>query len=203
MKKVLAALLILAFCAGAFWETMTAKYIDLRGSTASDDSVLDGTTANLTYQWADRPLTKIKGLGSSYNNVQIYFAGTDAANETCNYKIYAYREGGPATLVCSGVFTLGAAITGGTNEYFADAITATLPTAAIGLEYIINDMEDGAGVDVTIVPATPASESFTLASGLTDADDQLVADDDVHQMIHLKCFETGIWQVMSSTGTWD
>jgi len=107
-----------------FNETRQKPWQTLRSGVTSDDTALDGTTSGYTFQFADKPSAAIE-IDPTWNSVDIYFYGTDAANETCNYKIYGWKANGPALLLTSGAFTLGAAITGGTTEYFADTITET------------------------------------------------------------------------------
>lgn len=111
-------------CAGFFTETPFIAYTPLRTASTGDDTALDGTTAGYTYKHADKPSTAVS-LNTNFNAAQIYFYGTDANNEDCDYAIYAYRTDGPAEKVCSGTVTLGTAVTGATNTFFADTITVT------------------------------------------------------------------------------
>ena len=108
---------------GSYSETRLQSFEKIRTAVATNDPVLDGTTAGKTYQFADMPATA-KKMSNTDNNVQIYFYGTDAAAETCNFKIYAYREGGPAIPVFSGVVTLGTALQA-TGTYYGGTITGT------------------------------------------------------------------------------
>lgn len=127
MRKLmigLAAGCVLAICLGAAFETKQLDYSPLRSAVTADDTALDGTTDNYTFAWADKPAAAI-AVHPYYNNAQIIFSGTDAADESCNFKVYVWRVGGPATLVCTGSFTLGTAKTGATNTYFADTIEIT------------------------------------------------------------------------------
>lgn len=126
-KALLISLLICAaviMAAGMLQETIQTGHNSLRTGVTADDTPLDGATKNLTYAIGDKPSTAAT-VHPNWNNVQIYFYGTDAANETCNFKLYAYREDGPAVLVCYGSFILGTAVTGGTSEYYADTISIT------------------------------------------------------------------------------
>lgn len=123
MKKLVALSVLLVFAMGMTIETSRYNWRPLRTSVTADDTALDGTTESYTFAYDDKPTTAF--ANSEWNNVQVMFYGTDAANETCNYKIYAYRAYGPAVMVCSGVFTLGTAKTGTTNTFYADTITVT------------------------------------------------------------------------------
>ena len=126
MKKrhVLTILVLCLFLMGAYIQTEFYEYFIARTVSTGDDTALDGTTASYTYQFDDKPTTATQ-LQNGMNAVQIYFYGTDAANEDCDYTIYAYRRGGPAEKVCSGTVTLGTAVEGTTNTFFADTITCT------------------------------------------------------------------------------
>jgi hypothetical protein len=101
-----------------------AGWKPLRVGVTADDTALDGTTSGYTYAEGDRPAAAVE-VDPTWNTIEVYFYGTDAANETCNYKLYAYKATGPALLWCNGAFTLGAAVTGATNTFFADTITET------------------------------------------------------------------------------
>ena len=121
---LICALMIFTICSAWTVETRQEPWIPLRTAVAADDSVLDGTTATLTYAFADKPTTAVE-IPSTWNSIDVYFYGTDAANETVNYKLYGYKDNGPALLLTSGVATLGAAVTGGTTTYYGDTITET------------------------------------------------------------------------------
>lgn len=119
---------------GAFRETYQMGYNVLRSGVTTDDTPLDGTTEGYTYCFADKPAKAATGdpagairVHPAWNNAQVIFWGSDAADEACNYKLYAWREDGPAALVCSGTFTLGTAYAVATdpNYLYADTITAT------------------------------------------------------------------------------
>lgn len=124
MKKLVALSVLLVFALGMTLSTARYDWNTFRTAVTKDDTALDGTTANATYAYADMPDAAIVAH-ENWNNIQVLFYGTDAANETCNYKIYAYRTNGPAVLVCTGVVTLGTAKTGATNTFYADTITVT------------------------------------------------------------------------------
>jgi len=127
MKKkialILLAITIVPLLMGAYIETRTMGYIPLRTTVTADDTALDGTTASYTYQFADKS-AKAVAITGEYNTAEIYFYGTDAAAETCNFKVYAYRENGPACLVCTGVVTLGTALKA-TGVFYGGTIAIT------------------------------------------------------------------------------
>lgn len=133
MKKWILWICVLMGCLplllGAYQETQQMGWTALRSGVTADDTALDGTTEGYTFAFGDKPVLSPSGpllkVHPYWNNVQLYFAGTDAANETCNFKLYAWRQDGPATLICSGTFTLGTAVTGTANTYYADTITVT------------------------------------------------------------------------------
>lgn len=119
------ALIILGILAAAFYtDTRQAPWTTLRSGVTADDTALDGTTSSYTFVFSDRP-SSAKEINYAWNGIDVFFSGTDAADETCNYKVYLYKSNGPAILWCNGVYTLGAAVTGETTTYFADTITCT------------------------------------------------------------------------------
>ena len=127
MKKMILTCCLLALLAvicGAYLETHIIPYSSLRTASTGDDTALDGTTSSYTYKFTDKPATAVN-LNTRFNGAQIIFYGTDANNEDCDYIIYAYRDSGPAEKVCSGTVTLGTAVTGATNTFYADTITCT------------------------------------------------------------------------------
>ena len=105
-------------------ETREMCYIPVRTAVATYDSVLDGTTAGLTYAFTDKP-SVAKEIPNEFNVVELGFYGTTTNNTTINYKIYLYREKGAAALACTGVLTLGTAKTGATDTLYVDTITVT------------------------------------------------------------------------------
>lgn len=119
----LIVLFALPFVMGAYLETRNIVWSPLRTDVTADDTALDGTTAGLTFQFDDKPAAA-KKVGTELNGVEILFYGTDAADETCNFKVYAYRANGPAILVCTGVAVLGTALHS-TGTYYADTLEIT------------------------------------------------------------------------------
>ncbi len=109
---------------GSYLETRQMGWIPLRTAVDANDTLLDGTTTSYTYAPADRP-AKAVPLDTGMCGADIYLYGTDAADETCNYKVWCYKETGPALLWCYGAATLGTAVTGGTTTYYVDTITVT------------------------------------------------------------------------------
>lgn len=135
MKRITAVLLVLAlitlpFLMGAIVETAQETWEALRASdvTASDPNQLDGTTAGRTYQFIDKPRNAV-AIRNSWNAVEVVFYGTNAADLLCNYKVWVWKENGPARLACSGSFTLGAALRS-TGVYYADTISVTSATCS-------------------------------------------------------------------------
>jgi hypothetical protein len=118
------ALAAIPFLLGATTETRQLRFVPLRTAVTADDSVLDGATAGLTYNFSDKS-SSAKALNSEYNVCEVIFKGTDAADEAFNYKVYAYRDDGPARLVCYGAVTLGTAVGASSGEFYGDTITAT------------------------------------------------------------------------------
>ncbi len=129
-KLVMATLigLVAMVCMGAALTTYISDYQEIRTASTCDDTTLDGATASYTYQFADKPSNAVQ-LGSGdetrFNGCQIYFYGTDAATEDSDYQIWAWRKDGPAKMVCYGTATLGSAVTGATNTFYADTVTST------------------------------------------------------------------------------
>lgn len=120
-------------------ETMQREYRLLRTFGAEDAATLaaclDLTAAG---DFANKSATAFalpqERENSPANAVEILFAGTDAANETFSYGIYAYAdENGPAELICTGTGTLGTqavvkypdTAATATNTFWADTLTAT------------------------------------------------------------------------------
>jgi len=134
---VMASIAVLT--AGLWTDTNRSPWMPLRTAVTVDNTALDGTTASYTFAFSDKPSTA-KEIETQWNGIDVYFYGTDAANETCNYKIYVWKANGPACLWCSGVFALGAAVTGGTTTYYADTITVTNVHGNAGVK-------DGSGND--------------------------------------------------------
>jgi hypothetical protein len=127
MKKIILSVALLAICImsmGAFLETRNNGWVPLRTAVAADDSVLDGTTAGLTYTFADKPSYAVR-IQPGWNCVDIYGYGTDAADKTVNFKIYTYKENGPRKLRCTGTATTGTAVTGAASTFYFDIITVT------------------------------------------------------------------------------
>jgi len=82
-----------------------------------------------------------------------------------------------------------------TNNGDAGAINFPLPAAIPGLEFTFGDVENGGGIDLTVT--ANGAETFR------GFDTTIIADDDAVQFITILCTETGVWDIMSSTGTWD
>jgi len=82
-----------------------------------------------------------------------------------------------------------------TNNGDAGAMTYTLPAAIPGLVFTFGDVENGGGIDLTVT-----ANGAEIFRGF---DTTIIADDDAVQFITILCTETGVWDIMSSTGTWD
>lgn len=117
-------LVAICLCAAWFTETRQEPWIPLRTAVTADDTALAASTAGYTFAFADKPAAAVK-VPSTWNSVDVYFYGTDADNETVNYKLYGYKTNGPALLLTSGAATLGLAITGAATTFYADTITET------------------------------------------------------------------------------
>lgn len=120
---ILLAVVSLLALGGWFVDTRQSNWVPLREAITSDDTVLDGTTTGATYQFADRG-SITKPLNNTCNVAELVFYGANAADLTCNYKIYLYRASGPAMLACTGVLTTGTALKT-TGIYYVDTITVT------------------------------------------------------------------------------
>lgn len=124
-------------------------YIPLRAVSATDDTAL----AAATMQWASKPAATLD-MGLQTGSVEIIFKGTAAANATFNWTLWAYKGyqtgddsrivTSPALYIATGTGILGAAQTGGTNEFYADtlAITSQAWTKTVSIV-------DGSGNDRT------------------------------------------------------
>lgn len=133
-------------CAAWFIETRQEPWIPLRTAVTADDTALAAATTGYTFAFADKPAGAVR-IPSTWNNVDIYFYGTDANNETVNYKLYGYKDNGPALLLTSGAATLGLAITGGTTTFYADTITETDM-------HVVSAVTDSAGDRVCVLHLT-------------------------------------------------
>lgn len=100
--------------------TMQNQPILLRNSVTTADTELDGSTSQLTYQFADMPASAVQ-FGEECVAVDIFFTGTDANNETFSWRLYAYPENGPAKHMAAGTGIFGTAKASAT-EYYADTL---------------------------------------------------------------------------------
>mgnify|MGYP001575990378 CR=1 FL=1 len=121
---LIAMVFLCLLCAAWFVDTRQEPWIPLRTAVTADDTALAAATSGYTFAFADKPSSAVR-IPSTWNSVDIYFYGADANDETVNYKIYGYKDNGPALLLTSGVATLGLAITGATTTFYADTITET------------------------------------------------------------------------------
>ena len=105
--------------------TIQGAYVRLRSDfVTSDDQALDGTTSSYTYKWDDKP-TEALEVGPESNAVEIIFYGKAAADKTFSWKLWAWRENGPAKYIAHGTGALGTAVQGTANTYFADTLVIT------------------------------------------------------------------------------
>lgn len=80
----------------------------------------------------------------------------------------------------------------------AGAIVATLPAAVVGLNFIFYV---GATQEHRVDPA--ASEVMQLPStGANQAGGAYLTANAIGETLHIACFETGVWSVIASVGTW-
>jgi archaellin len=81
-----------------------------------------------------------------------------------------------------------------TNAGAAGTLEFTLPAAVVGASVTIYAKE------AEIIEAIPAGgERFSSAA----ADEQLDSEGDLGNSLTLVCMETGVWEVVSSSGTWE
>jgi hypothetical protein len=106
---------------------MQNGYEPLRVDYATaDDSVKDGTTANLTFQHVDMPST-VKQVGPEANICEMLFEGAGSENDTFSFKLYSYSVNGPAEIICAGNGILGTAKYDNDHLY-CDTVTFTEQT---------------------------------------------------------------------------
>ena len=117
-------LMALVLTMGAYYETRQLIWSPLHTAVTADDTVLTADTTGRTFAFSDKPSTA-KRLNNDNVAADILFYGTDANDETVNYKVYVYKDNGPALLWCYGAATLGAAVTGATDTFYADTISVT------------------------------------------------------------------------------
>lgn len=80
----------------------------------------------------------------------------------------------------------------------AGAITATLPTAVVGLRY---QFYVGAAQEHRVDPA--GSEVMQLpGTGANQTGGAYLTANAVGETLEIACFEAGVWSVVSSVGTW-
>ncbi len=68
------------------------------------------------------------GYQKGWNKIQVFFAGTNAADETFDFELYAYKANGPAVLVCSttgDACALGTQQNGSVTALWCDTIAIT------------------------------------------------------------------------------
>ncbi len=113
---------ILSATAMAATDYRSFDYVTLRTDVATEDTQLTAATQSTAPTLADGTVKLYKPAGA----VHIVFVGTDAADETLAWTLWAYKSASsPAEYVANGTATLGATVTGTTNEYYADTIVIT------------------------------------------------------------------------------
>ena len=125
-------------------------------SVTADDTLLDLTTSTKNKaDWGDRPVSQLinimdhaQGLGLfdlDQAIMEIAFLGSDTANDTATWTLYAWRDNGPCELVMDGTCTLGTlkAETDPTNQHaaltswlYADTIAVSNNYASIPYEVV-------------------------------------------------------------------
>ena len=147
--------------------TKQKQYRVARLAVTADDTPLDGTTAGLTYMFEDMPeIPNIIEIQNTEGAVEVIFTGTDAADETCAFKLYAYREGGPAKLAFDGIVTLGTAVAPN-SELYGDTITGTAywPTTIAIVDSAVNRIAslwlDFSGYKYLYVEVLPTTGTVT------------------------------------------
>lgn len=111
-------------------------YYTLRARSATDDVdiIHTSTPASQNANWANQKTGYT--LTELARRVQVVFFGTDAVNETINWKLWAYPYLGSAEYIANGTATLGQQVVdpgASTTEYYADTISIS---AEAWIEYI-------------------------------------------------------------------
>jgi len=96
----------------------------VRNAVTTDDTLLDGTTAGATYKNADKPSHAFQ-LDQDTEYLELIVQGKAANDKTFTLTLFGYAENGPACRMASVAGALGTAVTGNTNEFFADTMTVT------------------------------------------------------------------------------
>ena len=104
------------------------RYTILRNTLSSNDTDLTASQKTWAYFETNfKPsvtvIKKSSQLPRGAKIAEIIFDHKNADSDTATFIIYAYREGGPAEFVCTGVLTAGAQETDdSTARYYADTI---------------------------------------------------------------------------------
>ena len=118
------------------------SYTILRDTLSSNDT--DLTDAQKTWAYFEtnfKPSVTVVGKASllprGSRMAEVTFDHSNANSDTASFIIYAYREGGPAELVCSGNLVAGAQETDdSTTRYYADTIDTTVDRWVRAVEFV-------------------------------------------------------------------
>jgi hypothetical protein len=125
MKKILylvAAVCVCTLVMGQF--TTPTTYSVLRTISATEDTQLTATT-QLTPEVGNSS-NAVRISRHPIGAIHIRFKGTDAANETFSWTLWAHKDRtAPAQCVAYGTGILGATQTGTSNEFYADTLVIT------------------------------------------------------------------------------
>lgn len=110
------------------------RKLTFTSTATTDETVLDGSSAGLTYQAKDRLASACVPLDEETDAVIITMSGTGSDGDTVLFHIYGYGLDTPAERIYNTVTaTLGAAVAG-TSQFYADTILGTdLHTETIGI----------------------------------------------------------------------
>ncbi len=151
------------------------KYTILRDTLSSNDT--DLTDAQKTWAYFDtnfKPSVTVVGKSSQLPRgakvVEIIFDHKNANTDTATFILYAYRDGGPAEFVCTGVLTAGAQKNDdSTARYYADTINTTVDRWVRAVEFV----DAGGNNGVARVAFDPFERKYILClfTAISSSDD--------------------------------
>lgn len=110
-------------------ETLQSPYKILKKLGADDTDLVFSGSSQTCDKHEDCGLTKTVDVPQGANAAIVIMHGTNAApeNKTMTWKLYGWREGGPAEYIAHGTATLGTqrVATGTATEMYADTIAIT------------------------------------------------------------------------------